>query len=403
MTKPTTSLFLDQRRIKKSNQYPVKLTVYYLGDKMRYNSNIAMTTDEWQMYNAKKVRNEDLKLKKRNLDALCVKADKVIEALQDEFSFEEFEQRFFKKHIPKNDNSLERAFDRVIKQLNNEDRIGSLLAYTTAKNSILNYKPNAKLPDVTASFLQEYESVMTKGGYSATTIGIYLRHLRAIINKAIKEGVLSRDKYPFQNYQIPSSRNIKKALSAEDLKSVFEYKPVNQDEDKALDFWILTYLCNGINMTDLLNLTHKSLSEDFISFFRAKTIRTKKRDLRPIKVYVCKEARIIIDKWKSKDEGYLFPVLNKGLTAMQQKNKIQGFLKFVNDNMKSIAEKLKINKPMGTYAARHTHATVLKRKGISIEMISENLGHSSILTTQSYLDSFTDESKRETSKLLMDF
>ena len=38
--------------------------------------------------------------------------------------------------------------------------------------------------------------------------------------------------------------------------------------------------------------------------------------------------------------------------------------------------------------ARHTFATVLKRSGVSVALISESLGHSDLSTTQIYLDSF---------------
>ncbi|MFR0893529.1 MAG: tyrosine-type recombinase/integrase [Alistipes onderdonkii] len=41
-----------------------------------------------------------------------------------------------------------------------------------------------------------------------------------------------------------------------------------------------------------------------------------------------------------------------------------------------------------TYVARHTFATVLKRSGVSVALISESLGHSDLSTTQIYLDSF---------------
>lgn len=41
-----------------------------------------------------------------------------------------------------------------------------------------------------------------------------------------------------------------------------------------------------------------------------------------------------------------------------------------------------------TYVARHTYATVLKRAGVNIAIISETMGHSDIKTTQIYLDSF---------------
>ena len=44
--------------------------------------------------------------------------------------------------------------------------------------------------------------------------------------------------------------------------------------------------------------------------------------------------------------------------------------------------------PITFHVARHTFATVLKRSGVNIAIISESLGHSDLSTTQIYLDSF---------------
>jgi integrase len=70
--------------------------------------------------------------------------------------------------------------------------------------------------------------------------------------------------------------------------------------------------------------------------------------------------------------------------------------------MKIIAVKLGINSSLSIYTARHSHATVLKRKDVSNEFISVALGHSNLQTTEKYLDSFTDEAIKEYSKLLTD-
>jgi integrase/recombinase XerD len=66
--------------------------------------------------------------------------------------------------------------------------------------------------------------------------------------------------------------------------------------------------------------------------------------------------------------------------------------------MKRIAGVLKLDRVPTTNFARHSFSTVLKRAGVSIEMTSEQLGHSSITTTQIYLDSFESGQKREITK-----
>ena len=54
-----------------------------------------------------------------------------------------------------------------------------------------------------------------------------------------------------------------------------------------------------------------------------------------------------------------------------------------------------------TYTARHSFATVLKRSGVNVAIISEALGHTSLSTTQFYLDSFDNEQIDDAMKNLL--
>ena len=54
-----------------------------------------------------------------------------------------------------------------------------------------------------------------------------------------------------------------------------------------------------------------------------------------------------------------------------------------------------------TYVARHSFATVLKRSGVNVAIISEALGHTSLSTTQFYLDSFDNEQIDDAMKNLL--
>ena len=77
------------------------------------------------------------------------------------------------------------------------------------------------------------------------------------------------------------------------------------------------------------------------------------------------------------------------------------FLLFLNhlrlaySNLKSFALILNI------HTARHSFATVLKKSGVNIGIISQALGHQDIKTTQIYLDSFDNEQIDEAMKFLV--
>jgi site-specific recombinase XerD len=68
-----------------------------------------------------------------------------------------------------------------------------------------------------------------------------------------------------------------------------------------------------------------------------------------------------------------------------------------------IGERLKIEKKITTIVSRHSFSTQLKRSGATTEYIQEALGHTDKKTTESYLDSFGKEIKKQYADMLVSF
>jgi hypothetical protein len=106
-----------------------------------------------------------------------------------------------------------------IKKLLREGRIGTAVSYQCSYMSLRKFKGDVPFPLITPSFLIEYENWLKDQDVSKTTIGIYLRPLRAVFNEA-DAGIIKKEKsYPFgrRKYVIPTTRNIKKALELSDI------------------------------------------------------------------------------------------------------------------------------------------------------------------------------------------
>ena len=63
----------------------------------------------------------------------------------------------------------------------------------------------------------------------------------------------------------------------------------------------------------------------------------------------------------------------------------------MNRKIKELAQLAGIDEEVTSYFARHSWATIAKRKGVPVALISEGLGHQQLKTTQIYLDSFDDD------------
>lgn len=406
----SVTFFLDASRPNATGKCLLKLNIFYrpLGSpksyKKRYATNIHLTADEWEKLNGQKLKNDALKDIRSEINSLRLKAEVIIDELKP-FSFTAFEDKFFNKTVAAHNYSLIHWFDQYITSMKAKDQVSNAIMYNTTKNSINGFRKNLLLHDVTPAFITDYELYLTAKGKSTTTISIYLRQLRAIINQAIDAGVLPADKYPFRKMELSSGRNVKKALPEEDLRKLMAYKPVKQDEIKALDFWKLSFLCSGINFADIIELKPENIIGDMLVFRRVKTKRTKKNDLRPISIGLPEEAKKIIEKWKNIDpqNPYLFPVLEEGLSALTILHRRQRFVKWVNKRMKQIKNDLSIDSKLGTYVARHSYATFLKRKNTPIQVIKDTLGHSLESTTERYLGGFADDVKMEVANLLNNF
>lgn len=92
-------------------------------------------------------------------------------------------------------------------------------------------------------------------------------------------------------------------------------------------------------------------------------------------------------------ENVVFPLLNKSvhITPTQIDHRLDKVLKRVNSGLKELARLAGITVNLTMYVARHTYATVLKRSGVAIPVISEAMGHATPDITQVYLKSFADE------------
>jgi integrase len=426
MTDVTVTTILDTRRKKTNETYPVKIRLTHKRKQDYLSTGIDLFKDEWAEITKQKVK-KDYKATK---DELTKKESKVLQIVAEMkyYSFTQIEKLY--KENAESDNSLLGLYKDQITRLYEEERIGTAKSYQCSLNSIRDYKLSWKLKekfltleskikielrervkidfeDISPDFLRKYEIWMLKQGYSISTVGIYLRALRAIINNAISDKNILPEVYPFgkRKYTIPSSKNTKKALTINDVRSIRNYLlPENSTIQKARDIWVFSYLCNGMNIKDIANLKYRNIDGDYIKFVREKTKRSKKNNQKEIRIYLLTEIREILERWGNLDtdsNNYIFPILNLELSAKKQYDTIQQTIKLVNKYIRVIAKDLKIEKDITTYTARHTYSTVLKRSGVNVEFISEALGHSDIKTTESYLDSFENEALKEhASKLI---
>lgn len=171
--------------------------------------------------------------------------------------------------------------------------------------------------------------------------------------------------------------------------------------------WLFAYFANGMNVKDIAFLKYENINRETLSYIRSKTKNSTKENMIEIEVIINEDIKRIIEKWgnkSTKPQNFIFDILHpNNLSHLQVFRDISQTVKSINLYMKRIATNLNLERAPTTNFARHSFSTILKRSGVPIEMISEQLGHTSIKTTQIYLGSFENAQKREITKHLTSF
>jgi integrase/recombinase XerD len=400
----TSRVILDDRRQKENGLFPLKLRVTFNRNRKYYKIGKELSKSDFEkLHRAREMRLVNIK---NELVSIESKAINIIDKLEP-FSFLKFEEGMFPKQsvFYSKGNDVFNLFQNYIFELRAKNSFNTAYIYQSTLSALKAYRPKLKFDQINAQFLASFEQNLTLNGKSITTISLHLRNLRAVFNQPIVKNLVSAEMYPFKskNYKIPASNNIKKALKISEIKAIYDYPTEPMGAlDRAKDFWLFSYFCNGINIKDICLLQWKNLEEDSITFFRAKTSSTTKEKLTPIEIVVNEDCHKIIQKWgtnplKSK---YIFDIITPNLLPEKQNDKIKGFTKTINKYLSRIGTDLNFKLPLTTYVARHSYATIMHTSNVPLLLISKSLGHSSIETTENYLASFKKESVIEFNKNL---
>ena len=299
--------------------------------------------------------------------------------------------------------------EHCIDVLKAENRYGYARNLDELRASVLHFRKTLDFyfSDIDLRWLRGYELYLHGRGNKVNTIGIRMRALRMLYNRAITDKVVRRDNYPFNDFKVSEfhEQTMKRAISKEDIKRIMslDLRTVTAYHSHYLqlgrDLFLFSYLSCGINLTDMARIKYSDIFEGRLSYHRQKTGKLISFQLQPM-------ALEIIAKYRKPDAApndYIFPILDRRIhkTEVQKRDRIHKVMKATNRALRRIGEKLGIPIDLTTYVARHSYATVLKRSGVSTAIISESLGHSSEKVTQIYLDSFENSQIDEAMKNLL--
>ena len=288
-------------------------------------------------------------------------------------------------------------FEKEIEIFQQNGQVSYCRSMKDSLKAIKKFKKNIdtyKFENIDFQFLTEFENFMRKRGAQDGGIGVYMRNIRTIYNKAINFKIVQPQYYPFKDYKISKfkKRKVRKALTEEEFQKLLDFDIEKMPTVKnALYLYIFSYYARGMNFTDLAELKWSDLDNFQFTYTRNKTDVNLKIKL-PEKPII-KEILNFYKIYRPYNTPYIFPILIKSMkdySDEELKNRKYNVITYYNKKLKEIFKFLEIEKNITFYTARHTFATTALRNNVNINIIKQSLGHKRLSTTENYLDDFKE-------------
>lgn len=378
----TYKFILDKRRESDNEHYPVKLRIYQNRGSKEVNLRIKVRESNWDEKAQEVLASEpDFKLYNAKISSFKSKINAAIllAEINNQTGFKIDDLLDLLKPAQQTSvKAKETVFEfgqKLVAQLEKKGKIGNSIVYSCALNKLKEHCGNRQLyfENIDFRFLDDFNTTLLSDGIKVNTISNYLRTLRAIFNRAIKEKVVDRKYYPFEEFKIKSEKTINRALSIEEMKKIVAVKfDPNSNMWHYQNLFLLSFCFIGINFADLLTLKPENLIDGRIVFHRKKTgkiysIKIPDEAMKRFHPYnICKV--------EGKND-FLLPFVKNTGNPVKLKKDIALVIHAVNENLKTISSKQKITKPVSTYYARYSWANIAKSLGYSKDLIAEALGH----------------------------
>lgn len=377
----TTKLYLDLRSKAKDGKGVVLVTVAHNRTTTTVSTGIRLSPNEWN--GSIVINRPDASLLNAQLIKIKNDIDTQIAILQLESSIDNLTapqlKALFGSKTKKAGHSKHSISDLFDEYLDQDLSSGTKGLYRSTLNKIIKYSGlNTSIEDINYKWLLGFERFLSQS-QGVNGRAIHLRNLRAICNHAVKLGYVSN--YAFRDFSVKQEQTMKRNVSIEKLRELyyFDCKPY---QVVYRDFFFLMFFLIGINAKDLFLAKPDAIQNGRFEYIRAKTHKKYSIKIEP-------EAQVLLDKYKG--EYYLVNVMDRCKDYIN-------FLHEMNDALGQIGHEIREEIPdpdnlfgesqivsrvepiipdLTSYFSRHTWATLAYEIGISIDIISQALGHSS--------------------------
>ncbi len=216
------------------------------------------------------------------------------------------------------------------------------------------------------------------------TIHKHLKFFRKLFNDALRLDLIEYQHNPFPKYKLKLEKTSRQFLDEDELKVIEDVQTLPGERmDLHKKMFIFASYTGGLRVSDVLKLRWQNFDGSHIHIAIHKTKLQLSMKLPNKAIEIINE----FHSKKSKPTHFIFPMLENDVDLNDPQtsyNQISSATAYINKNLKLLAEKAEVEKPLSFHISRHTWATRALKKGVSIDKVSKILGHAQLRETQIY-------------------
>ncbi|MCB0396844.1 MAG: site-specific integrase [Flavobacteriales bacterium] len=349
--------------------------------------------------NARRINNK-IKLKDAEADDLILEYDTGKSGLTRELIIGKLKGN-------KRSETLTDYINDYIKELEDKTQFNDASSKGSMRNEIIKFNrnnPDIRFQVITPSWLRKFHIYLKQEGKSERTIYNYMNMIRSLYNRAISDGVVNRELYPFDTYKLVMPESEKIGLDQDEvdkiIKAELKDQPTNAWE-LAKWTWLLSLAFGGARVSDVLMMKWSDFKNDRYYYVMGKNNK-------PVSLPIPDLARKALEffgQYRERSNGFVVPELAKAdfKDAKDVKRKIKNANRWYNRQLQRIAEAVGIDKTVSMHIARHTFGNLTGDK-ISPQLLQMIYRHSDIRTTMNYQQHWMNQEKLdEAIKAVVDF
>ncbi|MEX2347700.1 MAG: site-specific integrase [Balneolaceae bacterium] len=270
-------------------------------------------------------------------------------------------------------------------------------------NKIEEYQGERELPlkQIDTDYLESFEHhLRTKYDNSDTTINKNFEPIRAIIKKALRTHLISKD--PFRNFEGAKRKPPKKKtkLSIDQIRAIENLKlEPGSWTLHVRNAFMFSFYSGGIRFGDMCCLKWKNISDGRLSY-------TMNKNDKPFSTALNEFQQDILNLYSGDSNEFIFPFLDNTedyTDPMELRKEINKYNVTANKHLDKIVKKLnkqvdekkinvrRIDGNVTFHVSRHSFAQHAVQSGLGLYELMQTLRHTKIETTERYLKGLDEE------------